>query len=400
MELAAAQTPQIHHEPRLFYNYVKLNVFLLQKFTPDPWEPSTNLFLSTRIGILFTKPILLISLEWFHYRGNKFSHVHLCGTIREAWDFSERFLFTCTVQNQSGDFRRLTGFSNQTMIFLVSVDDGTGSIRCSYWYDQEKKVNLSFVNQQLRARPHNHESDDEETDSQQESPFADGFSADVLERAKRLAREGRILRFVGSDDNDPDIVEWFLKDAEPLESDKPAPVFSQRLFRLGDLVTVRGRLKLYHNRFEIHVDHLIRERDPNAEIRHWQECISLHNAVYTKPKVSTASVAVDAKQEFHNFVSDMLVFSIDAEAVSYKLTPDHVLAVSKQVSLWENVSLAEVKEVLDAMVGKGLLFRDDRSGVYLTNSAAAMACDVFACIAEESKSKERRTMPVLLFKVA
>lgn len=53
--------------------------------------------------------------------------------------------------------------------------------------------------------------------------------------------------------------------------------------QLGKLVRVQGRLTLYNNLLQITVNSVVVEKDPNAEVLHWMDCIRLAVRCYDLP---------------------------------------------------------------------------------------------------------------------
>lgn len=50
--------------------------------------------------------------------------------------------------------------------------------------------------------------------------------------------------------------------------------------KLGDLLRVQGRLNTYTNQIQVTVASLRTEKDPNAEVLHWVECMRLAKCCY------------------------------------------------------------------------------------------------------------------------
>ncbi|KAF8079888.1 hypothetical protein N665_0994s0013 [Sinapis alba] len=53
-----------------------------------------------------------------------------------------------------------------------------------------------------------------------------------------------------------------------------------RDIRIGAVARVRGRVGLYRGVMQITVTNVVIERDPNAEILHWLECVRLSRSCY------------------------------------------------------------------------------------------------------------------------
>ncbi|KAH9561765.1 hypothetical protein CY35_05G039500 [Sphagnum magellanicum] len=53
-----------------------------------------------------------------------------------------------------------------------------------------------------------------------------------------------------------------------------------RQVKLGQLLRVQGRLTVFNNQIQITVSSLQGERDPNAEVLHWMECMRLASHCY------------------------------------------------------------------------------------------------------------------------
>lgn len=60
--------------------------------------------------------------------------------------------------------------------------------------------------------------------------------------------------------------------------------------RLGQLVSIFGRLSEYRNEKQLTITHLIPEDDPNIEPVHWMEVALLKKTVYSKPFVVPPSL--------------------------------------------------------------------------------------------------------------
>ncbi|XP_038983546.1 CST complex subunit STN1-like isoform X3 [Phoenix dactylifera] len=52
------------------------------------------------------------------------------------------------------------------------------------------------------------------------------------------------------------------------------------IVQLGELVRVRGRITIYRGMLQITVRDVVVERDPNAEVLHWLDCIRLSKQCY------------------------------------------------------------------------------------------------------------------------
>ncbi|XP_030529626.2 CST complex subunit STN1 [Rhodamnia argentea] len=55
------------------------------------------------------------------------------------------------------------------------------------------------------------------------------------------------------------------------------------LVKLGSVARVRGRITSYRGEVQITVSRVVVERDPNAEVLHWLDCLKLARRVYGKP---------------------------------------------------------------------------------------------------------------------
>lgn len=56
------------------------------------------------------------------------------------------------------------------------------------------------------------------------------------------------------------------------------------LVKLGSVARVRGRITSYRGEVEITVSSVAVERDPNAEVLHWLDCLKLARRVYGRPR--------------------------------------------------------------------------------------------------------------------
>ncbi|XP_030462255.2 CST complex subunit STN1 [Syzygium oleosum] len=56
------------------------------------------------------------------------------------------------------------------------------------------------------------------------------------------------------------------------------------LVKLGSVARVRGRITSYRGAVQITVSSVAAERDPNAEVLHWLDCLKLARRVYGRPR--------------------------------------------------------------------------------------------------------------------
>jgi hypothetical protein len=213
------------------------------------------------------------------------------------------------------------------------------------------------------------------------------FPDDMMKRATDLERDGRRVRLVGANDNVPEVVDYFLKDADLEERTRPLPAFAPKLFRLGDLVTARGQLKVFNNSLEVHIKHINREPDPNTQVDHWSDCLALHDRFYSKvPDANSSSHLVETLKDT---LRELLVDSPGAKTVSYSVSLESCLEDAELRARW-NPTQEHVLNALREMADQGLLYFDSYSREFVTNSPSAMAQDLFDAIVEESKSVERK----------
>lgn len=70
------------------------------------------------------------------------------------------------------------------------------------------------------------------------------------------------------------------------------------IIQLGGLVRVRGRITIYRGMLQITVRDVIPERDPNAEVLHWLDCIRLARQCYDLlPAVTLPGSVLDPPQD-------------------------------------------------------------------------------------------------------
>jgi hypothetical protein len=65
-----------------------------------------------------------------------------------------------------------------------------------------------------------------------------------------------------------------------ISAQKSQPLFWVWQVKLGQLLRVQGRLTVFNNQIQITVSSLQGERDPNAEVLHWMECMRLASHCY------------------------------------------------------------------------------------------------------------------------
>lgn len=276
-------------------------------------------------------------------------------------------------------------FSSRVLLNF-SVDDGTGAIACSYWYTQEKKINFSKASQSPLFRDSGDSSDSDEAFEDYEEIY--GVGDDVIARAESLMRDGRQVQLAGDQDNGDDVIEFFLRDGEPSEWGKPAPPFSFRYVRLGDLVTARGQLKMFSNTLEMHANTLTREPNPATELEHWQDCADLYFRLYAKEPAQIADFK--PAETYESTLLGLLFDKGAASAVSFIVSADLCLAHPELSAKYPDVSKQHVESVLVALLGSGHLARAGNSSEMLTNSPGAMARDLYNAILFESQSPANR----------
>lgn len=70
------------------------------------------------------------------------------------------------------------------------------------------------------------------------------------------------------------------------------------MVQLGELVRVRGRITIYRGMLQITVRDVVVERDPNAEVLHWLDCIRLAKRCYNLlPAVTLPGAVLNPPQD-------------------------------------------------------------------------------------------------------